>query len=161
MKSADCGRAKKTTIMKKTGEMTSEPGRWPWHVALYWKSNASMWEYVCGGSLISKNAVITAAHCVATPLTEKPVKFENMTVQFGKYWRKYNHSEDYVQTREIAHVIIHPNYSGTTFDSDLALLILKSPVDLTSSVSPVCYPTVANTLLEEYQLQSGNIGTVS
>ena len=159
-KLTDCGRARNAKKLVKSGEVTSEPGRWPWHVAVYWKSGEGAWEYVCGGSLISKNAVITAAHCVTTPLSETPVTYENITVQSGKYWRQYNRTDEFAQTREVAHVIVHPNYSGTTFDSDAALLILKSPVKFTSRVSPVCYPTIGNTLLEEYQLQSGNIGTV-
>merc|ERR1712111_315447 len=37
----------------------AEPNQWPWQVALFF-DNA----WFCGGSLISENYVLTAAHCV-------------------------------------------------------------------------------------------------
>lgn len=41
------------------GGQESEPGQWPWEVALF-IDNA----WFCGGSLISASFVLTAAHCV-------------------------------------------------------------------------------------------------
>ncbi|GBP38298.1 Phenoloxidase-activating factor 3 [Eumeta japonica] len=43
----------------------SASGEWPWHVAiLYQKNKNGNKSYTCGGSLISTNTVLTAAHCV-------------------------------------------------------------------------------------------------
>lgn len=38
--------------------------RWPWHVAIYHRFNETDFSYQCGGTLISPNIVLTAAHCV-------------------------------------------------------------------------------------------------
>lgn len=36
---------------------------WPWHAAIYHKENGDF-AYKCGGTLISSNLILTAAHCV-------------------------------------------------------------------------------------------------
>ena len=41
------------------GGFEAEPNQWPWQVALFIDD-----AYFCGGSLISENYVVTAAHCV-------------------------------------------------------------------------------------------------
>ena len=41
----------------------SHLGRWPWQVSLQKRVGGS-WYHVCGGSLISPNFILTAAHCI-------------------------------------------------------------------------------------------------
>lgn len=45
-----------TMIMHGTG---AKLGEWPWSTALYHIVSNSTWEFYCGGTLISENAVIT------------------------------------------------------------------------------------------------------
>ena len=40
----------------------------------------------------------------------------------------------------VAKVFLHPDFNLDTFDSDIALLRLNSPVSWSSTVSPVCLP---------------------
>lgn len=40
----------------------------------------------------------------------------------------------------VAKVFLHPDFNLDTFDSDIALLRLNSPVRWSSTVSPVCLP---------------------
>ena len=55
--SVDCGQSpvKQSRIVE--GE-DAKPGAWPWQVALYCSS-----VFRCGGSLISDQWIVTAAHC--------------------------------------------------------------------------------------------------
>jgi len=49
-----------------------------------------------------------------------------------------------LEPRRVAHtvakVFLHPDFNLDTFDSDVALLRLNSPVTWSSAVSPVCLP---------------------
>ena len=45
------------------GKTVSTADRWPWQVALYRRAASKKY---CGGSLISNDRVVTAAHCVTT-----------------------------------------------------------------------------------------------
>ena len=42
--------------------------------------------------------------------------------------------------RTISQIIIHPNYVASTFDNDVALLRLSTPVTLTTEVALICLP---------------------
>jgi hypothetical protein len=62
----DCG---KSDIPKKaliTSGFISDLGQWPWHVGIYIINDNNEKEYVCGGSLISKYAVLTGELSITT-----------------------------------------------------------------------------------------------
>jgi len=48
--------------------------------------------------------------------------------------------EPYRVAHTVAKVFLHPDFNLDTFDSDVALLRLNSPVSWSSTVSPVCLP---------------------
>lgn len=56
---AECGIEGAPIIDKIVGGKEAEENQWPWQVALY-EDDA----WFCGGSLISENYVLIAAHCV-------------------------------------------------------------------------------------------------
>merc|ERR1712098_775943 len=56
---AECGIEGPPSKDRIVGGFEAEPNQWPWQVALF-VDNA----WFCGGSLISENYVLTAAHCV-------------------------------------------------------------------------------------------------
>ncbi|CAG7819457.1 unnamed protein product [Allacma fusca] len=156
---SDCG---KSDISKKsliTNGVTSERGQWPWHAALYLRTSGIP-EFICGGSLISKQVILTAAHCVTHPTTDSPVDPGRLAIILGKHVRQFGQKDVGEQRKFGSKIIVHPNYSPYTFDSDIAMIILDSPVEFSFHVRPVCFPESFNSLLEEYQIQEGNVGTV-
>lgn len=44
--------------------VATESQNWPWHAALYKLVNQTTYAYICGATLVSRNVLITAAHCV-------------------------------------------------------------------------------------------------
>lgn len=47
---------------KIVGGTEAKAHSWPWQIALFERNG--MCQHICGGSLISENWVVTAAHCV-------------------------------------------------------------------------------------------------
>ena len=45
---------------------------------------------------------------------------------------------------QIKAIHVHPNYNISSFDSDIALLHLSDPADLTNKVKPVCLASEPN-----------------
>ena len=61
------------------GGRTAQPGEFPWQVAIEKRINHTekFGEY-CGGSILSQNTILTAAHC-----------FHDEKLVFNKYYLKY------------------------------------------------------------------------
>ena len=92
----------------------------PWQV--YYTSGS----YLCGGTVISANWVMTAAHCTKNkdgsniPVSEMLVK-AGATNPFDR-----NQGEEY----RVSEVIVHESFNRQTLSNDIALLRLSVPIDV-------------------------------
>ncbi|KYB29441.1 hypothetical protein TcasGA2_TC031984 [Tribolium castaneum] len=113
-------------------------GDYPWQVALYNKTSKVL---LCGGSLLNQRVILTAAHCI-TDDTGKLLNKETYTVAVGKYYRKYDHSEDVnkAQFSEIHEMFTTRKYKGhiQNFFGDIAIIVTKKIFFLSDRVQPVC-----------------------
>ncbi|XP_051994642.1 serine protease 33-like [Xyrauchen texanus] len=126
-----CGRA--TLNSRIVGGKDAPSGAWPWQVSLH--SDDS---HFCGGSLINREWVLTAAHCF--PGNPDPSDF---TVYLGrKSQEKPNPNE---VSRSISQIIIHPSYNTDSKDNDITLLQLSSPVAFSKYIKPVCLAAADST----------------
>ncbi|XP_060039919.1 transmembrane protease serine 2, partial [Erinaceus europaeus] len=104
------------------------PGDWPWQVSLQVQHT-----HVCGGSLITPQWILTAAHCVEQPL-DNP-----------RYWTAFagllsQSAMHFGLGHRVERVIVHPSYDSTTKNYDVALFKLQSPLAVNNFVRPVCLP---------------------
>ncbi|XP_074897757.1 coagulation factor XI-like isoform X5 [Buteo buteo] len=125
-KKAKCSEKVKT--IRIVGGTDSSPGEWPWQVSLHVK--LSRQRHLCGGSIISNQWILTAAHCV-------------MSLENPNIWRVYagilkqseiNEDTPFFKVEEI---IVHPQYKYAQTGYDIALMKLDKPMNFTGRVEDI------------------------
>ncbi|KAK2555364.1 Chymotrypsinogen A [Acropora cervicornis] len=110
------------------------PHSWPWQVSLRVK-NGRKRTHICGGSLIRRNWIITAAHCVRSyPYPD------GYTVVVGMH-KKRGPPKEGGQEFDVKTLYRHKGFTMQNLMHDVAVLELKGSVTLTDKVLPVCLPT--------------------
>ncbi|XP_030381394.1 serine protease SP24D-like [Scaptodrosophila lebanonensis] len=103
--------------------------QFPHQVSLRYKGS-----HTCGGSIISRNYILTAAHCVTAEdgetgeLVVTPAN--QLSIRAGSLDRLSNGV-----VINVADVIVHENYGS--FLNDLALLLLESPLIYSDRIAPI------------------------
>nr|XP_023414879.1 LOW QUALITY PROTEIN: transmembrane protease serine 2 [Loxodonta africana] len=125
----ECGVTSSMTHQSRiVGGESAALGAWPWQVSLHVQG-----VHVCGGSIITPQWIVTAAHCVEEPLSSP------------WYWTAFagilkQSSMVYGSGHQVEKVISHPNYDSKTKNNDVALMKLQAPLTFNDRVSPVCLP---------------------
>ncbi|XP_069735068.1 chymotrypsin-like elastase family member 1 [Phaenicophaeus curvirostris] len=114
---------------------------WPSQISLQYNTGTS-WQHICGGSLIQRNWVMTAAHCVDRNM--------NFRVVAGDHNLYANDGSE--QVFSVSKIIIHPFWNSNNIAGgyDIALLRLSSYATLNSYVQLAVLPQEGSILTNNY-----------
>uniref|UniRef100_K7FUB4 Transmembrane protease serine 5 n=1 Tax=Pelodiscus sinensis TaxID=13735 RepID=K7FUB4_PELSI len=105
------------------------PSSWPWQVSLYLNSR-----HVCGGSVVARNWIVTAAHCV-----------HSYRLPHVSSWLVFAGIITHVSVKQqagaaVEKIIYHPRYDDRSHDYDIALMKLTAPLNFSDAIRAVCLP---------------------
>ncbi|XP_041989116.1 trypsin-1-like [Aricia agestis] len=141
--SCECGRAnllpRKLTKVKKNcggpdqenrivGGLPAGLNRYPWMARLVYDG-----QFHCGASLLSKEYVLTAAHCV------RKLKRSKIRVILGDHDQTLT-TESAAIMRAVTSIVRHRSFDADSYNNDIALLKLRKPVSFSKIIKPVCLP---------------------
>ncbi|XP_041808535.1 transmembrane protease serine 2 isoform X2 [Chelmon rostratus] len=124
----ECGESSAEPSSRIVGGTKAVNGAWPWQVSLQIYG-----QHICGGSIISPNWILSAAHC-----------FQKMNAN-PRIWRVYSGDVSlsklsFGASKEVNKIIPHEAFDPKTNNNDIALLKLSEPLKFTRTVKPVCLP---------------------
>ncbi|XP_055534402.1 brachyurin-like [Wyeomyia smithii] len=137
---------KLTPTRRITNGQEATAGQFPYQIALL--STFAGGTGLCGGSVLTNNFILTAAHCVQNA--------QGGTAIMGAHNR--NNAEDTQQriAFSAAGIRIHAGYTPTNIRNDIAVVQLNSAITFNDRVQPTRIPAAG-----DGRLFSGMTGTVS
>ena len=110
------------------GESVSDPNEFPWVVGVRTESGK------CGGTIIAKDLVITAAHCLFNSKNELD---KDVSILFGHS----DISSALIKRQRVVSTLVHPQHANKKYFNDVALLRLSKDLEFDDSVQPIGLPT--------------------
>lgn len=146
----ECG--KRGRISRVVGGAEAIPNEFPWLVSLTRRGN-----HHCGGTLINRRSVMTAAHCLCTG-TGEIITPAQIQVVIGRH--RLDGDNPTAKIINLQNIIIHPQYKCHKSSNDIAILELEGlGVEWSDTVSPACLPYDPNEI--GYTTYGDRIATVA
>ena len=109
------------------GVSVVNPHEFPWVVGVRTEFGK------CGGSIITKNLVMTAAHCL---FNSKKELNKEISVLMGHS----DISSTLIKKERVESFLVHPQHGNKKYYNDVALLRLSKDLEFDNSVQPIGLP---------------------
>nr|XP_049704370.1 modular serine protease [Helicoverpa armigera] len=134
----------------------------PWYSYIY-EELPMEYRGRCGGTIITNNVVVSAAHCFGTTRTHNALDYAVVVQPFSPTFAKKDLEAKgnlYTSIHRVRKIDIPVLYKGelTNYQYDIALLTLQTPVVFSAGVMPACLDFQQD--FDRMQLTAGNVGTV-
>ncbi|XP_035015610.1 chymotrypsin-C [Hippoglossus stenolepis] len=116
-------------VTRVVGGEDVRPHSWPWQISLQYNRQGE-WRHTCGGTLISNQWVLTAAHCISSS--------KEYRVAMGK--QNLIETEAGAVFMGTANIIVHEKWNPFFIRNDIALIKLETPVIFSNSIMAACLP---------------------
>ncbi|XP_049870792.1 trypsin-1-like isoform X2 [Pectinophora gossypiella] len=124
--SCECGGANQENRI--VGGMPAGVNRYPWMARIVYDG-----QFHCGASVLTKEYVLTAAHCV------RKLKRTKIRVILGDHDQTIT-SESAAIMRAVTSIVRHRSFDADSYNNDIALLKLRKPISFSKIIKPVCLP---------------------
>ncbi|XP_026815136.1 uncharacterized protein LOC113555042 isoform X2 [Rhopalosiphum maidis] len=140
-----CGRIYSNSNTLINNGMKARVGSAPWNAGIYQlNKESSTYDMICGGSLITSNLVVSAAHCFwKDGMLSNRISIINglYRIAVGKYDRNYTVIDnDFTQIMDVELIYLKEDYLGYNrfYSDDIAVIVLSKRVNISDAVAPVC-----------------------
>ncbi|KAI5733749.1 hypothetical protein M8J76_015452 [Diaphorina citri] len=121
-------------------------GQFPWQVSLYRKRKTDGDQFLdqfCGGSIITRQHVLTAAHC----FKDKDYTFN---LHIGDFDRKAMEDKEEVFPFSDRDIYMHKEYNSFNDENDIAVVKIRGTITFGMYAQPICLPAQTLAYRDKY-----------
>ncbi|XP_022906936.2 serine protease 30-like [Onthophagus taurus] len=127
---------------KIVGGRDAQKHEFPWMVSITRRGG-----HFCGGTLITNQHVLTAAHCLCTGIGEDTMLPATIKATISQH--DLTTSDTAAYEVGVNSISVHPQYSCKKARNDIAIIELASKVQWSDSANPACLPSFESSRLQE------------